>query len=328
MGPWPFPLTEKSWYSEKEIADGQLRMMFACCHPALSRESQVALTLKTLGGLSVREIARAFLTDERATAQRLVRAKRTLREARVRFAVPAPDELPARLDAVLETLYLLFNEGYTAHAGDALTRAELCHEAIRLGEILVRHPAGDAPPAWALLALMLLQASRLPSRVDGRGDLLLLREQDRSRWDRALIRRGLQCLERAAAGDRASTYHLEAGIAACHAAAPSYEATDWRAVLDAYDGLLAQSGSPVVALNRAIAVAMVHGAAAGIAELERLRGLPVLDSYHLLPAALGALHAEAGDAARAAACYREALGKTESEPERRFLERKLREVGA
>jgi RNA polymerase sigma factor (sigma-70 family) len=314
--------------SENQIEDDQLRMMFTCCHPALSRESQVSLTLKTLGGLSVPEIARAFLSDERAVAQRLVRAKRTLREQGVEFVVPEGDLFEGRLDAVLQVLYLLFNEGYAVSAGENLIRAELCREAIDLVELLARHPRGDAPRTHALAALMLLQASRLPARVDGHGDLLLLADQDRKLWNRSMIHRGFAHLELAAQGEVVSEYHLEAGIAACHACAPDYESTDWPAVLDAYDSLARLNGSPVIAINRAVAYSRVHGPAAGIGELDKLRGEPRLADYYLLWSSLGALHAEAGNGEQAGAFYHEALKHVGSEPERRFLSRKLKEMEA
>jgi RNA polymerase sigma-70 factor (ECF subfamily) len=312
----------------ERIQDAQLRMIFTCCHPALSREAQVALTLKTLCGFSVVEIASAFLVEERTTAQRLTRAKRTLRQQRVSFVVPEADEFPQRLDAVLQVLYLLFNEGYNAHAGENLTRPDLCRQAIYLATLLVGHPQGDIPRAQALLALMLFQASRLAARVDADGNLLLLSEQDRSLWDRPQIALGFRHFDRSITGDSISPYHIEAHIAACHAAAPSYEATDWEAILHDYDDLLTLNNSPVIALNRAVALSMRHGCEAGLQALENLKALPALDAYHLLPATLAALAVQQGDRQAAQHYYREALACVASEPERRFFERKLTQLHA
>ncbi|HLK59927.1 MAG TPA: sigma-70 family RNA polymerase sigma factor [Chthonomonadaceae bacterium] len=308
------------------LQDDQLRMMFTCCHPALSREAQVALTLKTLCGFTVAEVASAFLTEEATIAQRLTRAKRTLRQQRVSFTVPEADALPQRLDTVLQVLYLLFNEGYNAHAGENLIRQDLCQQAIYLATLLTAHPQGDVPRAHALLALLLFQASRLAARLDAEGNLLLLSEQDRSLWDRRMITLGFRHFDRSIAGDAISPYHIEAHIAACHAAAPSYEETDWEAILHDYDDLLTLNNSPVIALNRAVALSMRHGSAAGLRELENLKALPMLDAYHLLPATLAALAAKQGDRAAAQKYYREALDRVASEPERRFLQRKLTEL--
>ena len=305
------------------VGDDQLRMMFTCCHPALAPEARVALALKTLGGFGVGEIARAFLSPEPTIAQRIVRAKRTIRDLDVPFSVPDADALPARLDSVLEVLYLLFNEGYNAHAGEDLIRHDLVAEAIRLTSILVQHPAGEQPRVHALLALMLLQASRLPARTDAAGDLLTLEEQDRTRWDRSLIGRGMYELKQAASGSTISRYHLEAGIAATHAGATSYAATDWPLILGYYDLLVQITPSPVVALNRAVAVTMVHGSAAGLAELAVIGLLPAMQKYYLLHATYAHFWQQVGDLPRARASYGQALALTASEPERRFLQRKI-----
>jgi RNA polymerase sigma-70 factor (ECF subfamily) len=306
-----------------ELRDDMLRMMFTCCHPAIGREARVALTLKTLGGFGVPELARAFLTHETTIAQRLVRAKRTIRAQRIPFAVPDAAELPARLDSVLDVLYLLFNEGYSAHAGENLVRYDLCAEAIRLTALLAGHPAGDQPAVHALLALMLLQAARLPARTDAAGDLLLLEEQDRALWDRALIDRGLRELERSAHGDELTEYHLQAGIAACHAVAPSYATTDWRRILADYDQLVLLSASPVVALNRAVALAMVAGPHAGLAALCHVGELPGMAGYHLFHAARAELLRRTGDVPAALEAYRRALDLAATDPERRFLLRNI-----
>ena len=305
--------------------DDELAMMLMCCHPALPRPARVALTLKTVGGFSVEEIAAAFLARPATVAQRLVRAKRQIRAERLSLEMPEAGALPARLESVLDVLYLLFNEGYAAHGGDNLVRSELCGEAIRLARLVAGHPPTDRPPVHALLALMLLQSSRLPARADAAGDVLLLAEQDRTRWDHALTAEGLHHLERSAAGETVSVFHVEAAIAACHAAAPDEASTDWPYVLRLYDDLLALKPSPVVALNRAIALAMVDGPAAGIRALEALKRHRTLARYHLLPAALGALWRRAGAPATAARYYRTALALPASSPERRFLQRRLAE---
>ena len=300
------------------LADDALGMIFACCHPALERESRIALTLKTLGGFGVSEIARAFLSTDATIAQRLVRAKRKLRAERIRLEVPEEREIGERLPSVLEVLYLMFNEGYAAHRGEDLVRFDLCEEALRLGTLVVEHPAGDRPAAHALLALMWLQASRLPARQSAGGELVLLADQDRSLWDPRCIRRGVGHLARAGAGGELTRYHLEAGIAACHALAPSHEATDWRRIVELYDLLLEAHASPVVALNRAVALAMLEGPDRGIRELGEVE--PALRGYHLFHATLGDFHARAGNSAAARAAYDRALELACTEPERRFLE--------
>jgi RNA polymerase sigma-70 factor (ECF subfamily) len=305
------------------LGDDQLTMMFICCHPSLSLEAQVALTLKSVGGFGVLEIARAFLTTEATIAQRLVRAKRQIREKSIAFALPPNAELPMRLNSVLSVLYLLFNKGYRTQQGEDLIHQELCTEAIRLGQLLAAHPIGGDPKLHALLALMFLQASRLPARVDAQGDLLLLAEQDRSQWDQDKIQRGLYHLEQAMQGDELGAFHLEAGIAACHASAPTYETTDWNSILFYYNELLASSPSPIIILNRAVAVAMVHGPEAGLTELEQIQHLPQLKHYYLLPATFGELYERSGQMEKAAAFYREALVLTANETVRRFLGHKI-----
>jgi RNA polymerase sigma-70 factor (ECF subfamily) len=306
--------------------DDQLSMIFLCCHPSLGRDLRVALTLKTVAGFSVREIARAFLAEEAAIAQRLVRGKRQIREQRIEFEMPAAEDLRTRLDSVLEVLYLLFNEGYAAHAGESLLRADLCEEAIRLAGLLCLHPASDLPKTRALLALLLLQASRLPARVNAEGDLFLLRDQDRSLWDRELIQEGLRQLDRSAEGDVLTSYHLQAGIAAQHALAASYDATDWEEITEQYDQLYQMDPSPVIALNRAIALSRWKGPHAGLAALAQIEHHPALSHYHLLPATLGELCSELGRHDRAAAYYRSALDCVCTEPERRLLLDRLANV--
>jgi RNA polymerase sigma-70 factor (ECF subfamily) len=298
------------------FADDTLRMLFVCCHPQLSPEARTALALRTLCGFSAAEIAAAFLTSEAAIAKRLVRARQRIRELELPFALPAPDELSARLDGVLSVLYLLFNEGHKASSGDRLVRGELCREAIRLAELLAARPATAPPRTHALLALMLLNAARLPARTDDAGNILLLHEQDRSRWDHGMIERGLRHLALAATGDALSGYHLEAGIAACHSTAPSASATDWPRILSLYDHLVRISPSPVTALNRAIALARVRGARTGLEALAAIRGL---DDYYLLHAARGTFAREAGLHADASAHFHRSAALAPLAAEREHL---------
>ena len=305
--------------------DDQLAMMFLTCHPVLPREARVALTLKTVCGFGVGEIARAFLAREDTIAQRLVRAKRQLRDADVAFEITS-GEYAERLESVLDVLYLLFNEGYSAHAGDDLIRGELCEEAIRLARLLAEEPTLATPAVHALLALMHLQAARLSARVGDGDDLQRLAEQDRSRWDRSLIDRGLRDLDHAASGDTLTIYHVEAGIAACHAVAVRYADTDWSRIVELYDMLATIKSTPIVALNRAIALSRLHGPQVGLAAVESIAGDPVLARYYLLPATMGELARESGDAARAAECFRAALACECSQPQRRFLERRLKDA--
>jgi len=262
------------------FADDRLRMILLCCHPVVSDDSRVALTLKTVSGFSVGEIARAFLAEESAIAQRLVRAKRALRDADVGFTMPEGAERVERLSAVLDVLYLMFNEGHTAHEGDALLRTELAAEALRLVERLLRHEATRSPAASALAALFCFHAARFAARTADDGRLLRLAEQDRRRWDRTLIARGFQHLDAAAQGTALGTYHLEAQIASLHAIAESWEATDWLRIVEVYDRLLTLTGSSVVSLNRVVAVQMAHGAARAWTELARISKTdPVRRSY-------------------------------------------------
>jgi len=316
------PATDET--DDNEFKSDQLAMMFACCHPRLPREVQIALTLKALCGFSVTEIARAFLAEEATIAQRLVRAKRKIRDEKIPLELPKPTALHRRLDAVLEVLYLLFNEGYNAHAGENLMRHELCAEAIRLNSLLAEHHVGDKPKVHAMLALMLLQASRLPARIDSEDNLLLLAEQDRSRWDRRLIHLGLHHFDKSAQGEELTEYHVQAGIAACHALAPSYEATDWQYILSQYDALIELNHSPVVALNRAVALAMLKGAEAGIKECERIGSLLQMQSYYLFPATCADFYMQKGEPQKAAEYYQQALTLVGTEPERRFLLRRLK----
>jgi len=306
--------------------DAELRLVFLCCHPDIPPLSQVALTLKIASGFDVSEIAAALLVDRTAVEQRIVRAKRRLREPDISFDLPPTEALPARLPPVLRVLYLLFNEGYCAHAGEDLVRPELCGEAIRLAEILAAALEGERPELHALLALFWLQSSRLRAREDGSEGLVLLEDQDRGRWDAGAIGRGLRHLEQAATGETLTAYHLEAGIAACHAVARSVEETDWPRILELYDHLAAVAPTPIVLLNRAVAVSMVAGPEAGIATLDRLAGRSRLRRYHLLPATRAELLVRAGRREAAADAYREALSVTRSAVQRRFLERRLADL--
>jgi RNA polymerase sigma-70 factor (ECF subfamily) len=307
---------------EEQLRDDELRMIFMCCHPEVSRDASVALSLKTVGGFSVREIARAFLADDTAIAQRLVRAKRQIRDQRLTLDMPRGSELIRRLDSVLEVLYFMFNEGYAAHEGGDLIRQDLCLEALRLG-CLVASSSIAEPRVHALVALMALEAARLPARVDQAGDLVLLEDQDRGRWDPQLIALGFHHFDRSMAGGEVSEYHAQAAIAATHARAGNPLSIDWPVILDLYDQLLALNASPVIALNRAVAVEKVHGPAKALAAIEPLAGDPKLRGYYLLLAVRGHLLAKLGRPAEAAACYRAALECPCSEPERRFLSRKL-----
>jgi RNA polymerase sigma factor (sigma-70 family) len=308
---------------ENEIKDDRLRLMFACCHPLISREDQVALALKTLCAFSPAEIAKAFLTTEAAIAKRLTRAKQRIREAQIAFEIPEGDELARRLEGVLQSLYLLFNEGYKASSGESLIREDLCQEAIRLTSLLAGHPAGNRPKTHALLALMFLNAARIPARLDADGNLLRLQEQDRSRWDQTLLARGMYHIAHSAAGSELSEYHLQAGIAACHCAARDYAATDWVHILELYDRLVAFDDSPVVALNRAVAVAEVHGPQAGIEAVSAIQNLQTLESYYLLHAVLGEFELRLNHPRAAAGHFRKALQLAEIKSEQAFLAKRL-----
>jgi RNA polymerase sigma factor (sigma-70 family) len=316
---------EESPSFENEIKDRRLQLMFACCHPLVPQESQTALALKTLCGFSPAEIAKAFLTTEAAIAKRLTRARQRIQEMRIPFEIPPGDEMPARLNGVLQTLYLLFNEGYKASSGTRLVREDLCHEAIRLTTLLAAHPVGNQPRVNALAALMLLNGARLPARVDEAGDILRLEDQDRSRWDKAMIARGMFHLAQSASGDEISAYHLQAGIAAVHCTAENYESTDWPRILSLYDRLIEIDDSPVVALNRAVALAQVEGPRAGIEAVENIRHHQMLDSYYLLYAVLAEFESQLSDYQAAAKHLRKALEFTELKSEQSLLAKRLRE---
>jgi RNA polymerase sigma-70 factor (ECF subfamily) len=303
------------------IEDDRLRLVFTCCHPALAPDAQVALTLREVCGLTTEAIAQAFLSSPPTLAQRIVRAKAKIRDARIPYQVPGPDELPQRLDSVLRVVYLVFNEGYSASSGDSVTRVDLSAEAIRLGRLLARML--HEPEAVGLLALMLLQESRRAARASPEGDLVLLADQDRALWNRALIAEGSALVERALASRRFGPYTLQAAIAAVHAEAATADATDWAQIVGLYDLLLRVDPSPVVELNRAVAVAMRDGPAAGLELVDAILDRGDLTDYRLAHAARADLCRRLGRSGDARAAYRRALELTRQEPERRFLERRL-----
>jgi len=309
--------------NEESIEDDRLRLIFTCCHPSLSLEARTALTLREVCDLTTEEIARAFLVSPQTLAQRIVRAKNKIRAARIPYQVPSAAELPERLDAVLQVIYLVFNEGYSATAGETATRRNLTAEAIRLGRLVLELlPDSEV---MGLLALMLLHDARADSRSDAYGDLIRLEDQDRSLWRRDQIAEGAALVMRALSSGTAGPYALQAAIAALHAEAPSFDETDWREILGFYDLLLRLSPSPVVELNRGVALAMVFGAERGLEVIESLLERGELSGYHLLYAARADLYRRLGKTAEAIASYRRALELTSQEPERRFLKRRLEE---
>lgn len=317
---------EEPDYDTDEIPDDRLRLIFTCCHPALALEAQVALTLRTLCGLETDEIARAFLVPTATMAQRLVRAQRKIQVAGIPYAVPDIQQMPERLDAVLTVIYLVFNEGYAATRGDTLLRADLSSEAIRLAQ-LIRHLLGPGPPpeTAGLLALMMLHDARRAARLDAAGEIVLLDQQDRSLWDRRQIEEALRLIPEALSGSP-GPFGIQAAIAALHCSAARAEDTDWRQILQLYDVLERVQPGPVVSLNRAVAVAMVEGPAAGLALIDALAAAKDLDRYHLLHAARADLHRRLGNLNEAAEAYRRALEFATNASERRYLERRLNEV--
>ncbi len=318
-------LADETAASDREdIEDDRLRLMFTCCHPALPPDAQVALTLREVCGLTTEEIARAFLTAAPTLAQRIVRAKTKIRDAKIPYQVPSPDELPERLDSVLRVIYLVFNEGYSASSGASLTRHDLSGEAIRLARLLVE--LLPEPEAMGLLALMLLHESRRAARTSPSGDLILLDEQDRARWNREQIAEGIALIERALPLRRPGPYCLQAAISAVHAEAPGAAATDWREIVGLYDLLAQAEPSPVVELNRAVAVAMRDGPRAGLALVDAILARGDLSDYRLAHAARADLCRRLNKTADARESYQRALALTRQEPERRFLERRLAEL--
>jgi RNA polymerase sigma-70 factor (ECF subfamily) len=311
-------------YDDESVKDDRLRLIFTCCHPALAPDAQVALTLREVCSLTTEEIARAFLSSPPTLAQRIVRAKAKIRDARIPYQVPAPADLPERLDSVLEVIYLVFNEGYSASSGASLTRADLSGEAIRLGRLLME--LLPEPEAAGLLALMLLQESRRAARTSLGGDLILLEDQDRSLWNRAYIAEGMALVERALASRRFGPYTIQAAIAAVHAKAPTAAATDWAQLVGLYDLLARAAPSSVIELNRAVAIAMRDGPAAGLELIDAILARGELANYHLAHSARAELCRRLGKIAEARAAYERALALTRQAPERRFLEGRLREL--
>jgi RNA polymerase sigma-70 factor, ECF subfamily len=320
------PMEDPAALDEKAVQDDQLRLIFTCCHPALAAEARSALTLREVCGLTTEEIARAFLTTPVTLAQRIVRAKNKIREAKIPYEVPSAAELPERLNTVLQVIYLVFNEGYSASSGAQLTRADLSQEAIRLGRLLLE--LLPEPECQGLLALMLLNESRRSARASAEGDLVLLENQDRSLWDRGLIQEGVELVKKALTTQRFGPYTVQAAIAAVHAEAPRAAATDWAEIVALYDVLLQLEPSPVIRLNRAVAVAMRDGPAVGLALMEDINKEGQLSGYYWLYSAQADLYRRLGRVAEARAAYQKALSMSEQEPEKRFLERRLRELAA
>jgi len=315
---------EAAWADEESVGDDRLRLIFTCCHPALAADAQVALTLREVCGLTTEEIARAFLTPAPTLAQRIVRAKAKIRDAQIPYQVPTRAELPERLDAVLRVVYLVFNEGYAASAGEQVTRHDLSAEAIRLGRLLVE--LLPEPEALGLLALMLLHESRRAARTSPSGDLVLLEDQDRSAWNADQIAEGAKLVERALASRRIGPYTLQAAIAAVHAQATTAAATDWNEIVGLYDVLLRINPSPVIELNRAVAVATRDGAAAGVAIIDAILGRGELEDYRPAHAARAELCRQLGNTKEARTSYKRAIALARQEPERRLLERRLAEL--
>ena len=315
---------ETETWDDENVEDDRLRLIFTCCHPALSPEAQVAMTLREVCGLMTEEIARAFLTKPATVAQRIVRAKAKIREARIPYEVPSEKELPGRLDVVLRVVYLVFNEGYSASSGDSLTRHDLSGEAIRLGRLVIE--LLPEPEAMGLLALMLLHDSRHAARTSPTGDLILLENQDRALWNRNQITEGVSLVERALSSGPVGPYTIQAAIASVHAQAPSSVTTDWPRIVSLYDLLMRAEPSPVVELNRAVAVAMLDSPLAGLTLIDAILARGDLGNYHLVHAARADLCRRLGRTAEARNSYERALSLTQQEPERRFLERRLAEL--
>jgi len=320
---WTLKPAVEEQFAVHAIRDDQLRMMFTCCHPRLPEEAQVALVLHILCGFTVDEIASAFVSSHAAIEKRITRAKKVLAGSKMLFDVASPEEFSARLPAVRRAIYLLFNEGYHGASPESAVRAELCHEAIRLSRVLLDHPAGRDPATHALAALMCLHAARLPARVDESGNLRSLLDQDRSRWDRPLAAEGLRLLELAAEGPEASEYHIEAAIAAVHARARRAEDTSWKTIVSLYDTLMTIRPSPMVALNRAIAVSQSEGPERGLQEIDSIAGRERLAAYPFYPAAIGELELRLGRRESARENFLSALALARNPDERRFLQRRV-----
>ena len=317
---WTLSATVHQRFAEDEIEDSQLRMIFACCHPSIPYESQIALTLKALCGLSVAEIASAFLTNEETISKRIYRAKEKIRDEKINLDSPPPTHIPGRLDAVLHTLYLLFNEGYNSSHSDHLIRHELCEEAMRLCLLLVNNKTIHSPNVRALLSLMCFQAAREEARTNNDGFIILLKDQDRSKWNKQLIERGKYYLEMAAEGEHFSEYHLEAAIAAIHANASSFEKTDWNKILQLYEALYVVRPDPVIEMNKAIAEGYGKSFASGLSSLKRIKGM---EHHHLYHSAMGDFYSRLNDSVNARCCYQKALELTASSAEKKLLEEKI-----
>ena len=321
---WTIEPALEHLFSEEEIHDDVLRMIFACCHPAISSDSQIALALRTLCGFSIPEIARAFLTTEENITKRLVRARKSVRDGKVAFEIPAGAELEKRLDAVLATAYLLFNEGYSASNGNEVIRYELCEEAIRLVQIIASSKTIlFKENVYGLLALMYLNASRFKARLDEKGNILTMAQQDRSKWDASQRDKGLACLNEAGKDNKIGFYHLLAGISACHSTAPDYKATDWQGILYLYDCLLHIDSSPLVLLNRAIAVGNVRGAEAAIEEILRIENIPSLKNYYLLYSTKAEFYIQSNQFSKAADCLETSIRLTSVPAEKEMLRTRL-----
>jgi RNA polymerase sigma factor (sigma-70 family) len=320
---WTLSHSLNNLFLDSEIEDSQLRMIFASCHPELPKESQIALTLKTLCGFSVGEISRALLTTDANINKRLFRAKQKLRDENLKFEIPAGKSLNERLDSVYKVIYLLFNEGYKASDSDTVIRKDLCAEAIRLCKLLAEHLAGNKPKTYALLALMCFHAARLDARLDDNGFIILLKEQDRTKWDKSLISKGYEYLNESSEGDELSEYHLEAGIAANHASASSFEDTDWDNVLKLYDMLVKIHPSPVTYLNRAIVIGQINGAKAAIAELDKIKNL---EEYYLYHTTFAEFYSQLKQNPSALKHLNKALKLTKSKAEKKLIEDRIETV--
>ena len=320
---WTLSHSLNNLFLDSEIEDSQLRMIFTSCHPELPKESQIALTLKTLCGFSVGEISRALLTTDANINKRLFRAKQKLRDENLKFEIPAGKSLDERLDSVYKVIYLLFNEGYKSSDPDTVIRKDLCAEAIRLCKLLAEHPAGNKPKTYALLALMCFHAARLDARLDDNGYIILLKEQDRSKWDRSLISKGYEYLNESSEGDELSEYHLEAGIAANHASALSFEETDWENVFKLYDMLVKIHPSPVTYLNRAIVIGQIRGAKAAIAELEKIKDL---DEYYLYHTTFAEFYSLLKQNSSALKHLNKALKLTKSKAEKKLIKDRIETI--
>ena len=318
---WATPAV--AWEAAHEIRDDALRLMFVCCHPSVAADAQVILALKILCGFSTKEIAQAFFSSEAAIEKLLTRTKKKIQDADIGFEIPENENLALRLDGVLRTIYLLFNEGYKASSGDRLLKEELCQEAIRLASTLVTHPTGNRSRSHALLALMFLNYARFPSRLDGQGGLTRLHDQDRSKWDQKIIAYGLSHLAKAAEGNDLSEYHLQAGIAACHCVAPDYASTNWSRILQHYDELYRLLPTPIVALNRAVALANAHGPHAGLQAIAEMPDRDRLEPNHLFHAVVGELNLRLNDNHAAAESFRRAHELAEVGPEQAHLVRMM-----